>query len=159
LLIVGSAHHSILFSMSPSSFLGVDMSNLVGCTNSYAAPDGPPQHKPEVIDDERLPLPSGAPGPSADAASRGQEHTLLAKRMLSVSQSLSASGAPPERRRNNKRQKTTKACEDLCCFCLIAASRSSHNCPCAKAGRPCQCCNSRTCNQCTNTVATHNWAI
>jgi hypothetical protein len=135
------------------------MSNLVGRTNSYASPDGPPQHPPEVIDDERLPLPSGAPGPAADAASCRQEHTLLAKRMLGASRSLSALSAPPERRRNNKRQKTTKAREDLCCFCSIAASCSSRNCLCAKAGRPCQCCDPGTCDRCTNTVAAHNQAI
>jgi hypothetical protein len=84
------------------------MSNLVGGTNSYLAPDGPPQHPLEVIDDKWLPLLSGAPGPAADAASRRQEHTLLAKRMLGVSRSSSASSAPPERRQNNKRQKLTR---------------------------------------------------
>jgi hypothetical protein len=135
------------------------MPNLIGCTNSYAAPDGPPQHPPEVIDDERLPLPSGAPGPAADAASRCQELTLLAKRLLVVSRSLSASSAPPKRHWNDKRQKTTKARKDLCCFCLIAASCSSCNCPCTKAGWICQCCNPRVCDRCTNTVASHIQAI
>jgi hypothetical protein len=135
------------------------MLNLVVRTNSYVAPDGPPQHPLEVIDDEGLRLPSSAPGPAADVASRCQEHTILAKRTLGVSHSSSASSAPPERHRNNKRQKTTKARKDLCCFCLIAASCSSRNCLCAKAGRPCQCCDPGTYGQCTNTVTAHNQAI
>jgi hypothetical protein len=76
-----------------------------------------------------------------------------------VSRSLPASSTLPERRRNNKRHKTNKAREDLCCFCLIAASCSSRNSPSAKAGWPCQCCNPGMCNQCTDTVAAHNQAI
>jgi hypothetical protein len=135
------------------------MSNLVGCTNSYIAPDGPPQHPLEVNDDEWLPLPSGAPGPAADAASCHHEHTCLAKRTHGVNHSSSATSAPSERRRHDKRQKTHEAREDLCCFCLIAASCSSCNCPCAKAGRPCQRSDPGECNRCTNTVAVHNRAI
>jgi hypothetical protein len=69
------------------------MSNLIGRTNAYVAPDGPPQHPPEAIDDEWLPLLSGAPRLASDAASCRQEHTLLAKRMLGVSRSLSMSSA------------------------------------------------------------------
>jgi hypothetical protein len=114
------------------------MSNLVGRTNSYIAPDGSPQYPPEVIDNERLPLPSGAPGLGADAASRRQKYTLLVKRTLGVSRSSSASSTAPERCRNDKRQKTSKAHKDLCWLCLIAASCSLRNYPCAKAGQPCQ---------------------
>ncbi len=56
------------FNVTIIIFLGFDMSNLVGCTNSYIAPDGPPQHPPEFIDDEWLLMPFGALGPAADAA-------------------------------------------------------------------------------------------
>jgi hypothetical protein len=140
-------------------FWGFDISNLVLRTNSYVAPDGPLQYPLEVIDNERLPLLSGASGRAAVAVGRCQEHTLFVKRVLGVNRSSSALSAPPKRRRNDKRQKTSKAREDLCCFCLIAASCPLRNCPCAKAERPCQCCDPGRCNQCTNMVAAHNWAI
>jgi hypothetical protein len=162
LLIVGSALHQHLnFNVTIVIFSGLDISNLIGCTNSYVDPDGPPQHlelEKEVIDNERLP-PSGAPGPTADTAGHRQEHTLVAKRMLGASCSLFALSAPSKRRRHGKQQKMHRVCEDLCCFCLIAATCSLHNCPCAKAGRPCRCCDPGVCNRCTNTVADHNRAI
>jgi hypothetical protein len=89
--------------MSPLSyFLGFNMSNPVGCTNSFVALDGLPQHLPEVINNELLPLLSGAPGPAADTASCCQEHTTLIKRMLGVSRSSYASSAPSKRRRHDK---------------------------------------------------------
>jgi hypothetical protein len=135
------------------------MSNLVGCTDSYVAPDGPPHYLPEVIDDEWLPLPFGAPGPAVDAASHRHKHTCLAKRMHGMNRSSSTMSAPSERRRHDKQQKTHEARKDLCCFCLIAAFCSPRNCPCAKAGQPCQRCDSGECNHCTNMVAVHNQAI
>jgi hypothetical protein len=76
-----------------------------------------------------------------------------------VNRSLSATSAPSKRRRHDKQQKMHEACEDLCCFCLIATSCSSRNCLCAKAGWPCRHCNPGECNRCTNTVAIHNRAI
>jgi hypothetical protein len=78
LLIVGSALHQRLdFNVTIVIFLGFDMSNLVGRTNSYVVLDCTPQHPPKVIDNERLPLPSGASGPAADAVGCRQEHTLF----------------------------------------------------------------------------------
>ena len=139
--------------------MGFDMSNLIGCTDSYIAPDGPPQHPPEANDDEWLPLPSGAPRPAADAASCRHEHTCFAKSTHGVNCSLSATSAPSKKHRHDKRQKVHEACNDLCCFCLIATSCSSRNCPCAKAGRPCRFCNFGESNCCKNTVAVHNRLI
>jgi hypothetical protein len=146
LLIVGSApHQRVNINVTIVDFWIFDMSNLVGHTNSYVDPDGTPPHPPEVNDDEQLPRPSGASVPAADAASRRHEHPRLVKRPLGVSRLTSASNAPPARRRSDKRQKTAEAREDLCCFCLPAALCSSRNCSCAKAGRPCQCCDPGKC--------------
>jgi hypothetical protein len=103
LLIDGSAFHQrLIFNVTIVIFLGFDMSNLVVCTDSFVALDGPPQHPPEVFDNERLPLPSGAPGTAVDAASCRHEHTRLLKRTLSVNRSSSVPSAPSERCRHNK---------------------------------------------------------
>ena len=89
--------------MSPSSFLGGfgihHMSSPtpepVARTSSYGTPSGD--------DDERLPPRPVAHGAAvaADAASP-REHTLLVKRTLRVSHSLSAMSALPARRGNGK---------------------------------------------------------
>jgi hypothetical protein len=69
-LIVGLApHQRVNINVTIVDFWVFDMSNLVGRTNSYIDPDGTPPHPPEVNDDERLPRPSGASVPAADAAS------------------------------------------------------------------------------------------
>ena len=110
-------------------------------------------------DDERLPLPPSAPGPATDVASRRQQHTIGVVRTLDDSCSPSASTATLSRSRNDKRQKTAEAREDLCCFCSQLASCSSRTCSCAKAGRPCRCCDPGTCGRCSNMVEAHNRVI
>jgi hypothetical protein len=133
------------------------MSDLVGGTDSHVDSDESTTTSTD-FDHERLP-PPGAPGPVADAASRHQEHTIFAKRTLGVSRSPSASTATPSGRRHDKRQKTTAAREDLCCFCSPLATCSPRSCSCAKAGRPCRCCEPGNCGRCANTVAAHNRVI
>jgi hypothetical protein len=103
LLIVGSVLlQHLIFNVTIVIFLGFDMSNLVGRTDTYVALDGPSQHPPEVFDNEWLPLPSGARGLAANAASRCHEHTHLVKKTLGVNRSLSVLSAPSKRRRHNK---------------------------------------------------------
>ena len=158
LLIVGSALHQRLnLDVTIVIFGFFDMSDLVGGTDSHVDSDESTTTSTD-FDHERLP-PPGAPGPVADAASRHQEHTIFAKRTLGVSQSPSASTATPSGRRHDKRQKTTAAREDLCCFCSPLATCSPRSCSCAKAGRPCRCCEPGNCGRCANTVAAHNRVI
>jgi hypothetical protein len=57
-----------------------------------------------------------------------------------------------------KRQKTASARKDPCCPCSILSTCSKRNCPCTKARRPCQNCDSSH-GRCVNTVAAHNAAI
>ena len=159
-MIVTSSPHQCLILMSPSSFFaGFGINHMssptpepVARTSSYGTPS--------EDDDERLPPRPVAHGAAvaADAASP-QEHTLLVKRTLRVSHSSSATSAPPARRGNGKRQKTTAAREDLCCFCLVAGSCTSRNCPCTKAGRPCLSCDPGECSRCTNMVEALNRVI
>ena len=58
----------------------------------------------------------------------------------------------------NGRKQPPHARKDPCCPCLILLTCSEHNCPCAKARRPCQNCDSSH-GCCVNTVAAHNAAI
>jgi hypothetical protein len=57
-----------------------------------------------------------------------------------------------------KQHKTASTCEDPCRPCSILSMCSGRNCPCAKARRPCQNCDSSH-GRCTNTVAAHNAVI
>ena len=127
----------------------------MGGTSSYGTP--PSQNER----DERLPPRHGALRPvvTTDAASRRQEHTLLTSRTLDVSRSPSAAFATPSGRRNDKRPKISEAREDLCCFCSHVGSCSPRTCSCAKAGRPCRCCDPGDCGRCSNTVEAHNRVI
>ena len=127
----------------------------VGRTSSYGTPTSTNEH------DERLPPRHGALRPivATDAASRRQEHTLLSTRTPGVSRSPSAAFANPSRRRNDKRPKISEARVDLCCFCSHVGSCSPRTCSCAKAGRPCQCCDPGECGRCSNTVEAHNRVI
>ena len=154
-LIVESAFHQREFKHRYFSML-VPTSELVTGTSSYGTPEAPNHH-----DDERPPPRSSAfdAAVSADAASPRSEHTLLVKRTIRVSHSSSAASAPPARRGASKRQKTTAAREDLCCFCSVGGSCTARNCPCAKVGRPCRCCDPGSCNRCSNTLEAHNRTI
>jgi hypothetical protein len=119
------------------------------------------QPQPKNHDDER-PLPRFSTfdaAVAADAAGPCSEHTLLAKRTLRVSHSLSAASALSTWQGGSKRQKTTTAREVLYCFCSVSSSCTAHNCPCAKAGWPCRSCNTESCSRCSNTLEAHNRTI
>ena len=58
----------------------------------------------------------------------------------------------------NGRKQPPHARKDPCCPCLISSKCSEHNCPCAKARRPCQNCDSSH-GRCSNTVEAHNAVI
>jgi hypothetical protein len=117
----------------------------VGGTSSYGTPEDlfTQESSSEIIFDERPPHQHGAPctAVTTDAASRRpSKATLLVKRLVHVSHSLSVTIAPPAREGGSNCQKTALARQDLCCFCAVGATCSSCNCSCAKAGRPCQSC-------------------
>ena len=59
---------------------------------------------------------------------------------------------------DGKRQKTATARKDPCCPCSILLTCSERNCPCAKARRACQNCDTSR-GRCSNTVDAHNAVI
>ena len=131
------------------------MRELVGGTSSYGTPTSTNEHN------ERLPPRHGAlrPAVATGAASCRQEHTVLTTGTLGVRRLPSATTATPSRCRNDKRPKISEAREDLCCFCSHAGSCSPHTFSCAKAGRPCQCCDPGDCRRCNNMVEARNRVI
>ena len=115
-----------------------------------------------VIMNPPIPNDDGQHPPAAvhfatDAASR-QAHSKRSSRAPATAHHRLHLSTASRVTSNGKRQKTASAREDPCCPCLILSTCSERNCPCAKAWRPCQNCDSSR-GRCTNTVAAHNAVI
>ncbi len=95
---------------------------------------------------------------SAMAAASCHAHAKHTSRTSATAQPRWSSSTTSCPTGNKKRQKAASAQEDPCCPCSISLMCFERNCPCAKARRPCQNCNSSH-GRCFKTVDAHNTVI